>query len=140
MNKVATAAEQTIPDNKVHNRKQDCDPEILRPLQIRKEAVMRGSGDHTKEITKIITKHTGRRLRTKKSVKGFKVNKWDLIKHIRKLYTPKYTKMRNLDGNLVDDRERAETLAKHFEQRQWHKTRQPPPEHNTYSIEQPTRN
>ena len=45
-------------------------------------------------------------------------------------YTPKYTKMRNLDGNLVNDRERAETLATYFEQRQWHKTRQTPPEHN----------
>ena len=38
--------------------------------------------------------------------------------------------MRNLDGNLVNDRERAETLASYFEQRQWHKTRQTPPEHN----------
>ena len=38
--------------------------------------------------------------------------------------------MRNLDGNLVNDRERAETLAKYFEQRQWHKTRRTPPEHN----------
>ena len=38
--------------------------------------------------------------------------------------------MRNLDGKLVNDRERAETLAKYFEQRQWHKTRQTPPEHN----------
>ena len=26
MKKIATAAEQTIPDNKAHNRKQDCDP------------------------------------------------------------------------------------------------------------------
>ena len=38
--------------------------------------------------------------------------------------------MRNLDGKLVNDRERAETLATYFEQRQWHKTRQTPPEHN----------
>ena len=38
--------------------------------------------------------------------------------------------MRNLDGNIVNDRERAETLANYFEQRQWHKTRQVPPEHN----------
>ena len=51
-------------------------------------------------------------------------------KEHQKGYTPKYTKMRNLDGNLVNDRERAETLATYFEQRQWHKTRQTPPEHN----------
>ena len=38
--------------------------------------------------------------------------------------------MRNLDGKLVIDRERAETLATYFEQRQWHKTRLTPPEHN----------
>ena len=38
--------------------------------------------------------------------------------------------MRNLDGHFVNDRERAETLANYFEQRQWHKTRQIPPEHN----------
>ena len=41
--------------------------------------------------------------------------------------------MRNLDGNLVNDRERAETLATYLKQRQWHKTRQMPPEHNILS-------
>ena len=38
--------------------------------------------------------------------------------------------MRNLDGNLGNDRERAETLATYFEQRQWHKTGHTPPERN----------
>ena len=57
MNKIATAAEQTIPDNKVHNRKQDCDPEILRLIKIRKDVVRRGNGDNIKEITKIINKN-----------------------------------------------------------------------------------
>ena len=61
--------------------------------------------------------------------KGFKENKWDLIKNTKKGYTPKYTKMRNLDGILVNDRERAETLANYSEQRKWHKTRQTPSEH-----------
>ena len=78
---------------------------------------MRGNDENTKEITTIIKK-TARRIRTKRFVKGFKENRWDLIKNIKKGYTPKYTKMRNLDGNLVNDRERAETLAKYFEQRQ----------------------
>ena len=41
--------------------------------------------------------------------------------------------MRNLDGNIVNDRERADTLANLFEQRQWHKTRQTPSEDNTPS-------
>ena len=77
-----------------------------------------------------IIKQTARRIRTKTVVKGFKENTWDIIKNTKKGYTPKYTKMRNLDGNLVNDRERAETLANYFEQRQWHKTRQTPPEHN----------
>ena len=54
-------------------------------------------------------------------------------KEYQKGYTPKYTKMRNLDGNLVNDRERAETLATYLKQRQWHKTRQMPPEHNILS-------
>ena len=44
--------------------------------------------------------------------------------------------MRNLGGNIVNDRERAETLANYFEQRQWHKTRQTPPEDNTPSNQQ----
>ena len=114
---------------KVQNRKQDCEPEILRLIKIRKEVVIEGNNDNIKEITTII-KQTARRIRTKKFVKGFKQSKWDLIKNTQKGYTPKYTKMRNLDGNLVNDRERAETLANYFEQRQWHKTRQTPPEHN----------
>ena len=89
---------------------------------------MRGNDDNVKEITQII-KNTARRIRTKKCVKGFKENKWDPIKNTKKGYTLKYTKMRNLDGNLVNDRE-AETLATYFEQRQWHKTRLTPPGHN----------
>ena len=80
------------------------DPEILRLINIRKEVVMRRNDDNTKEITKTIKK-TARQIRTNKFVKGSKENKWDLIKNTKKGYTPKYTKMRNLDGNLVNDRE-----------------------------------
>ena len=65
---------------------------------------MRGSDDNIKETTKIIKK-TARRIRTKKSVKGFNENKRDPINNTKKEHTPKYTKMRNLDGNLVNDRE-----------------------------------
>ena len=57
MKKIATAAKQTIPDNKAHNRKQDCDPELLRLIIIRKEVVMRENCDNTKETTNIIKKH-----------------------------------------------------------------------------------
>ena len=133
MKKIATAAEQTKPDNRVPNRKQDCDPEILRLIKIRKKVAMRGNDDNIKEVTKNHLKKTARRIRAKKFAQGFKENKWDLITNTKKGYTPKYTKMRNLDGNLVNDRERAETLANYFEQRQWHNTRQTPPEHNTPS-------
>ena len=66
---------------------------------------MRGNDDNIKELLKP-SKRTARRIRAKKSVKGFKENKRDLIKNNKKRYTPKYTKMRNLDGNLVNDRER----------------------------------
>ena len=83
MKKIATAAEQTIPDNKVHNGKQDCDPEVFRVLKICKEVVMRGNDDNIKETTKIIQTNA-RRIRTKKFVKGFKENKWDLIKNTKK--------------------------------------------------------
>ena len=41
MKKIATAAEQTIPDNSAHNRKQDCDTELLRLINLRREKVMR---------------------------------------------------------------------------------------------------
>ena len=51
MKKIATAAEQTIPDNKAQSRQQDCDPEILRLINIRKEVVMRGNYDNIKDIT-----------------------------------------------------------------------------------------
>ena len=71
MNKIATAAEQTIPDNKTPNRKQDCDPEILRLINIRKEVVMTGNEENIKEISKVIKK-TARRIRTKKMSKDSK--------------------------------------------------------------------
>ena len=70
MKNIAIAAEHAMPDNKGHNRKQYCDPEILRFIKNRKEVVMRGSDDNIKEITKIIKK-TVRRIRTNKFVKGF---------------------------------------------------------------------
>ena len=135
MKEIATAAEQTIPDSNVHNRKQDCDPEILRCIKIRKDVAKRRNDDNIKEIIE----KTARRIRTKKFVKGFK-EKWDLIKNIKKGYTLKYTKMRNLDRRLVNNRERAEILANYFEQRQWHKTRQTPPEHNIPSNNLPETN
>ena len=43
--------------------------------------------------------------------------------------------MQQFDGNLTNDRGRAETLTNYFEQRQWHKTRQTPPEDNVPSSQ-----
>ena len=123
-----------MPEKQGNKKKQDCDPETHRLIKIRKDITMRGNDDNIKEITQFINK-TARRIRTKKFVKGLnkQTNKWYFVKCTKKGYPPKYTKMRNLDGNIVNDRERAETLANYFEQRQWHNTRQVPPEHNTPS-------
>ena len=47
----AIAAEHTMPDNQGYNRKQECDPEIFRPINVRKDIIMRGDDDNIKEIT-----------------------------------------------------------------------------------------
>ena len=72
MTSIAIAAEQVLPDTLERRRKQDCDPELQRLINIRKEIVKRGDDDeHVKDITKIIKK-TARRIRAKRFINGFK--------------------------------------------------------------------
>ena len=137
MKRIAIATEHTMPDNKGYNRKQSCDPETLRFIKIRKDVVMRGNDGNVKEIPQI-TKKTARRIRTKKIAKGFKENTWDLIKNSKK-DTHLNTQRCETSMEILLMTERAGTLANYLEQRQWHKTRQIPPEDNT-PIEQSTRN
>ena len=46
MESIATAAGHTLPDNRENKRKQDCDQEIQRLIEIRKDITMRGNDDN----------------------------------------------------------------------------------------------
>ena len=51
---------------------------------------------------------------------------WDPIKIYKKDYVPEHTKLRNLEGQLVNDKQRPYTLADYFEQVQLKNERQEP--------------
>ena len=46
-------------------------------------------------------------------------NKWDPVKMQKKGYTPKHTKLKDLQGRQVHDRLRATTFADYYEQKHW---------------------
>ena len=46
-------------------------------------------------------------------------NKWDPVKMHKKGYTPKHTKLKDLQGRPVHDRPRATTFADYYEQKHW---------------------
>eukprot|EP00972_Heterocapsa_arctica_P073817 10897389-Heterocapsa_arctica.AAC.1 len=56
----------------------------------------------------------------------FVEDKWDPIKLYKKEYIPKHTKLKNLDGKLVNDRQRPDTFAEYYEKIQWHNPRNVP--------------
>eukprot|EP00972_Heterocapsa_arctica_P066132 9756618-Heterocapsa_arctica.AAC.1 len=56
----------------------------------------------------------------------FVEDKWDPIKLYKKGYIPKHTKLNNLQGQLVNDRQRPDTFAELYEKVQWHNPRNVP--------------
>eukprot|EP00972_Heterocapsa_arctica_P090495 13352344-Heterocapsa_arctica.AAC.1 len=56
----------------------------------------------------------------------FVEDKWDPIKLYEKGYIPKHTKLNNLHGQLVNDRQRPDTFADYYEKVQWSNSRNVP--------------
>eukprot|EP00972_Heterocapsa_arctica_P054923 8098955-Heterocapsa_arctica.AAC.1 len=52
-------------------------------------------------------------------IANFQNDKWDPIKLYKHKYIPKRTKLKNLDGQLVNDRKRPDTFAEYDEKVQW---------------------
>eukprot|EP00972_Heterocapsa_arctica_P047213 6964880-Heterocapsa_arctica.AAC.1 len=56
----------------------------------------------------------------------FVEDKWDPIELYKKGYIPNHTKLKNLHGQLVNDRQRPDTLADYYEKTQWSNSRHVP--------------
>eukprot|EP00972_Heterocapsa_arctica_P022803 3356853-Heterocapsa_arctica.AAC.1 len=56
----------------------------------------------------------------------FVEDKWDPIKLYKNGYIPKHTKLKNLQGQLVNDWQRPDTFADYYEKVQWKNPRNVP--------------
>ena len=79
---------------------------------------MRHDNVSVKRLTRELKK-LSRRIKLEKLLSELSDNKWDPIKMHKKIYTPKHTKLKDLQGRQVHDRLRATTFANHYEQKHW---------------------
>ena len=92
--------------------------------------------EEVKRLTKELKKKA-RKIKLEKNLSELKDNNWDPVKMHKKGYTPKHTKLKDLDGNQVHDRLRAETFAEYYEKQHWAETNEIRPDieqNNIFAI------
>ena len=99
-------------------KRQDCDPEMATLIEQRLQALSQHKEDETKLITKAINKLAAQK-RTKAQLDEFYAGNWTSVKRARMGFVPGHTKLRNQRGEIVNDRLRADTFAKYYEEVHW---------------------
>ena len=112
------AARHAFDKPKTRGKRQDCDARLRRIINDRKSATMRHDDVTVKRLTRELKK-LARKIKTEKLISELSDNKWDPVKMHKKGYTPKHTKLKDLQGRQVHDRLRATTFADYYEQRHW---------------------
>ena len=79
---------------------------------------MRHDDISVKRLTREL-KRLDRQIKLEKLLSELSDNKWDPVKMHNKGYTPKHTKLKDLQGRQVYDRLRATTFADYYEHKQW---------------------
>ena len=74
--------------------------------------------DETKLITKAI-KQLAAQKRTKAQLDELYAGNWTSVKSARMGFVPGHTELRNQRGEIVNDRLRADTFAKYYEEVHW---------------------
>ena len=71
-----------------------------------------------KRLTRELRK-PARKIKLERLISELRDNKWDPVKMHKKGYTPKHTKLKDVQGRQVHDRLRVITFADYYEQKHW---------------------
>ena len=112
------AAQHSFDRPKTKRKREDCDPRLRTLLNYRKPAIESNDHHTTKQLTRQ-TKKLTRKTKLDKLLAGLEDNMWDPVRVQKKGYTPKHTKLKNIQGQQVHDRMRAETFADYHEHEHW---------------------
>ena len=101
-------------------KRQDCDPEMAVLIEQRQQAINRHNEEDVKQLTKDIKKMAAHK-RTKTQLNEFYEGNWTSVKRARIGFIPTHTRITNQRGKTVNDRLRADTFAKYYEEVHWAK-------------------
>ena len=112
------AAIETLNIKPSRGKRQECDPEMATLIEKRLQAVSQHKEEETKLITEAIKKMAAQK-RRKAQLDEFYAGNRTSVKRARMGFAPGHTKLRNQRGEIVNDRLRADTFAKYYEEVHW---------------------
>ena len=112
------AARHAFNKPRTRGKRQDCDARLRRIINDRKIATVRHDDITVKRPTRELKKLV-RKIKPERLLSELRDNKWDPVKMRKKGYTPKHTKLKDMQGRQVHDRLRATTFADYYEQKHW---------------------
>ena len=104
------AAQEAFDEPIKRQKRKDCDYRLKPILEKRRKALEENDHEQFKKITKELKKKA-RSIKLENNLRELRDNNWDPIKTHKKGYLPKHTKLKDINGNQVHDRLRAETFA-----------------------------
>ena len=123
------AANETLEIPKKGGWKRDTPPQIKQLLEERQSAIDTYQQEEIKRLTNRIKK-TAKRLRAKSQRDLLIEEHWDPVKMIKRGFVPRHARIKNEQGRIVNDTEKADTFADFYENRQWKCDREEPAENN----------
>ena len=108
------AARHAFNKPRTRGERQDCDARLRRIINDRKIATVRHDDITVKRPTRELKKLV-RKIKPERLLSELRDNKWDPVKMRKKGYTPKHTKLKDMQGRQVHDRLRATTFADYYE-------------------------
>ena len=113
-----SAAHEIIPSSKVEPKRPWISQRTLRYIQERNVAKYGNDVDQLRRLNKMIN-HSVKQDRMSWMVDVLQNGDWQAIQKFRKSKQIRFTKLRSINGEIVDSSKRAEGLADHLEHIQW---------------------
>ena len=112
------AAEETLDTRKTRMGKRETHPEIKTILDERQNAVNEFNQQEIRRLTNKLKKKS-KQIGAKRIIDSLEEGKWDPVKLEKRRFLPQHVRIRNEDGRIVNDREKADTFAEFYENKQW---------------------
>ena len=124
---VKEAAENTLTPIPPHIKKPYLTATTINLMAERQTMRDRGHWETEKQLNKKIKKSVQKDKRAH-IIANLEQEEWNDVKLQRKGFVPRFTRLKNKDGNVAPSSERPHLLADYFEQKQWAKPTGPPPQ------------